>query len=162
VTPTPQATRMEPDANGATDVEAALARAVHHARNAAAESLEAIRALLDAVAILLGGASADSHAVLSKAAEWLDRVAGELASGPQDAALTRALSDALEAEIARWEERARNDPEARAVLRAFLGVRELLWELGVRPTPKTPESAHPAPEAKRARHRRVERVPIQG
>lgn len=161
MTPTPRA-RAEQGPEAAQSVEAALARAGHHARNAAAETLEALRALLDAIAILVGGAPAESNPVLSGAAEWLERLAGELASGPRDAALTRALSDALDAEISRWEDRARSDPDARAVLRAFLGVRELLWELGVRPTPKTPQAAYPAPEPKRARRKRVERVPIQG
>jgi len=149
-------------AQSAPSVEAALARAGRHARNAAAETLEAVRALLDALAILSGGATAESHAALAGAARWLDELTRQLASGPGEAAVTRALADALDAEIARWEERAREDPDARAVLRAFLGVRELLWELGVRPTPGQPE---PPPSADRPRsrtRRRVERVPVQG
>jgi hypothetical protein len=146
----------------APTVEAALARAGRHARNAASESVAALRALLDAIAIVSGGAPAESHAALSGAAEWLETLASQLASGPGDAELTRALADALDAEIARWEERARQDPDARAVLRAFLGVRELLWELGVRPKPD-PSEARRAPDApKRRGRRRVERVPVQG
>lgn len=146
----------------AASVEEALGRASLHARRSAAEALSAVRALMDAVALLHRGAPAESHALLGRAAAWLDRLVGELSGGPEEAALTRALSEALDAEIARWEERARNDPEARAVLRAFLGVRELLWELGVRPAPESP-SNDPPPHAKpRPRKRRVERVPVRG
>ena len=146
----------------APSAEAALARAGRHARNAASEALAALRALLDAIAIVSGGAPAESHAALSGAAAWLDRLVGGLKTGPEDAAITRALADALDAEITRWEERAREDPEARAVLRAFLGVRELLWELGVRPAPKESESAPAAEGPKRRERKRVERVPVQG
>lgn len=142
-------------------VEDALARAGRHARNAAAESLAALRALLDAAAILSGGAPAESHAALARAARWLDELIAQLAASPGDATVTRALAEALDAEIARWEERARDDPDARAVLRAFLGVRELLWELGVRPTPKGAEPPGAAAPRRRKR-RRVERVPVQG
>jgi hypothetical protein len=143
-------------------VEDALARARRHARNAAAEALEAVRALLDAIAILSGGATAESHAALSGAAQWLDELARQLAGGPGDATITRALADALDAEIARWEERARDDPDARAVLRAFLGVRELLWELGVRPAPEPAEPPPSGEPPRRRSRRRVERVPVQG
>jgi hypothetical protein len=44
------------------------------------------------------------------------------------------LLDALDHEVERWENRARDDVEARSVLRAFLGLREILWELGMRRT----------------------------
>lgn len=149
------------DAESARD---ALARAARHARNAGAEATRAVRALLDAVSLLQGGVSAESHAVLSRAAVWLDTLAGGLGGDADDMALTRALAEALDAEIERWERRAGDDPEARAVLRAFLGLRELLWELGVRSAPKG--QAPPAEGATRPRNptrkRRVERVPVQG
>ena len=48
------------------------------------------------------------------------------------AAVLRALADGLDSEIERWEARSREDAEARSVLRAFLAVREVLWELGTR------------------------------
>ena len=149
-------------AQAAPSVEAALARARRHARGAAAETLEALRALLDAIAILSGGATAESHTALAGAARWLDELTRQLASGPGDAAITRALAEALDAEIARWEERARNDPDARAVLRAFLGVRELLWELGVRPAPRDAEPSPSGDPPRTRTRRRVERVPVQG
>ncbi|MGH7286571.1 MAG: hypothetical protein ACREI8_00945, partial [Myxococcota bacterium] len=63
--------------------------------------------------------------------------------------------------IARWEERARQDGEARAVLRAFLGVRELLWEFGIR---RPDEPAAPRAERRAAKRGgpRVQRVRVQG
>ena len=42
------------------------------------------------------------------------------------------LHRALQVEIDRWEKRSAEDDSARPVLRAFLGLRELLWELGIR------------------------------
>jgi hypothetical protein len=163
VIPAGDAEGDDPGRGGKTpSVEEALARAGRHSRNAAAEALAATRALLDAIAIATGGAPADSHAALRGAARWLDELARQLSGSPGEAAITRALADALEAEIARWEERARDDPDARAVLRAFLGLRELLWELGVRPAPKPSESPESAEPARRRTRRRVERVPVQG
>lgn len=151
--PAGDAGRGDPGRGGeAPSVEEALARAARHSRNAAAEALAAARALLDALAIATGGAPADSHAALSGAARWLDELARQLSGGPGEAAITRALADALEAEIARWEERAREDPDARAVLRAFLGLRELLWELGLRPrsesAPGEPSEPPPPPQGR--------------
>ena len=74
------------------------------------------------------------------------------------------LAEALDLEIERWERRAREDPDARAVLRAFLGVRELLWELGIRPQPKRGAAdeaqSPPKRKSKGKRRRRVERVPV--
>ena len=63
------------------------------------------------------------------------------------------MLDALDAEIARWETKARQDADARAVLRAFLGVRELLWELGMRPSAPAAEDGQEAaaPRARKAR-----------
>jgi hypothetical protein len=150
--------------------EDALARARHHARAAAAEAAQAARALLDAAALGATGVPAAGHEPLRGALRWLDEIAarGERADGMSWLA---ALGDALDAEIARWERRSRSDPEARGVLRAFLGLRELLWELGLRAAPTAP--AAPPPEAaprRRARGektrpaaaRRLERVPIEG
>ncbi len=152
-----------PDGQGSSaepSVEEALARARRHARAAVGEGLETVRALLEAAALATPGVPAGAQRLLSLASDALEELAATL--GAEDratqAALGRALTEALDAEIARWEARARDDTEARAVLRAFLGLRELLWELGVRP-----EAGARARGAKRARARRkVERVPVQG
>ena len=99
-------------------------------------------------------------------------------------ALVAALADALDAEIARWQARSTEDPDARAVLRAFLGLRELLWELGVRPRatgeaasseprgaagsagPPGAGAARPRSAARGAREPRpgprVQRIPVEG
>ena len=65
-----------------------------------------------------------------------------------------------------------NDAEARAVLRAFLGVREILWEFGVRnarpnnkgetetKAPKPDGSGKPRRSAKK--RPRVQRVRVEG
>ena len=53
-------------------------------------------------------------------------------------AVTGPLEEALAREIARWEMRSKSDQAARPVLRAFLGLRELLWELGMRTTQAAP------------------------
>lgn len=148
------------EADSAPSVEQALERARRHARAAAAEALEAARALLDAAALLTSGAPADRNRVLASLAQGLETLTAQLAPGDGEAPpeLLRALTDALDAEIARWEARADDDAEARAVLRAFLGVRELLWELGVRPARgKRSRGATPV-----RRRRAVERVPVQG
>ncbi|MDH3520815.1 MAG: hypothetical protein OEM49_10200 [Myxococcales bacterium] len=148
------------DGHGGADpsVAEALARARRHARAAAAEFVEALRALLDAAALATGGASGAADGALGRASSALEALAAALASDGRsaDPALVRVLADALDAEIARWEARSRDDAEARAVLRAFLGLRELLWELGVRPT-----RGERARGTQPVRKRRVERVPVQ-
>jgi len=144
---------------GATppSVAEALARAKRHARAAVAEALLALRALLDAVSCATHGGPAGAREVLSRAAASLEVWSEALTSGDRiaDPALVHALADALDAEIARWEARARDDDEARAVLRAFLGLRELLWELGVRPARGERSRA-----ASRVRKRSAEQVPV--
>jgi hypothetical protein len=118
-------------------VEEALRRARSHGRNALAEALAACRALLDAVALVATRGPAESSAGFATLAGVLEELEAALGSGAEasqryTAPLVGALAEALDAEIARWERRAEREPEARAVLRAFLGLRELLWELGVR------------------------------
>lgn len=116
------------------NAEEALARARTHARTAAAEAVAALHALLDAAALAGIGRTAETHRLLGPAAQILSQLARELGSHRTSriesllASMTRAVDD----EINRWEQRARDDAEARAVLRAFLGLRELLWEMGVR------------------------------
>lgn len=147
-------------------IQEALGRAGRHARNAASEGILAVRALLDAVSLLQGGVPAEANGALMQAAAWLERIAAGISGGPgNDTELTQALAEALDGEIERWEQRAREDPDARAVLRAFLGLRELLWELGVRPQPQPGPGAdaEPSPAARRKAppKRRVERVSIR-
>ncbi len=118
-------------------VEQALGRAAAHARNSLAEAIAACRALLDAVSLVALRRPAESSAGFASIARILDEFEAQLgrsgaASQQHTAPLVGALAEALDDEIARWERRAERDPEARSVLRAFLGLRELLWELGVR------------------------------
>ena len=86
--------------------------------------------------------------------------------------LLSALFDALDAEIARWELRSREDPNARSVLRAFLGVREILWEISARggeaeasSEESRTEGGETGPSAGPVRSRRstrVQRVRVEG
>lgn len=165
--------------------EEALGRAREHARRALREAVAALRALLDAGSLAAVGATAARQPGLDVLARGLDELAGALDSdGPGPAApLVEAVANALDQEIGRWESRAARDPDARAVLRAFLGLREILWELGIRrsETPAAGDgSAAPGPSAgggdpdpavERAtavpgdtpvQRRRVQRVRVQG
>jgi len=159
--PRPQRQRARAAARPAParGLEHALARARDHARTAAAEAALAARALLDAASLGASGVPAEGHAALRSLLRWLEEAAAG-AGGGAAARWAAALADALDAEIARWEARSRSDPEARGVLRAFLGLRELLWELGVqRPAPDVaaPPPRPPAPRAAR----RLERVAVE-
>jgi hypothetical protein len=162
------------------NVEEALDRARRHGLAALAEGSEALRALIDAASLAATGASSEAHGAVAPALAWLHDLAerARAGAGRPGAVWTDAVAEALDDEIERWEERGRRDPEARAVLRAFLGVRELLWEFGLRPAqadtrepsprqreplrstgPAEPERARAARSAKPAR---LERVPIEG
>ena len=136
------------DRGNAETVEQALARARRHGRAAAGETALALRALLDALALATSGAPSEASRVLSWAAAALDDAARGLGrDAPGDGSLLGAVAEALDAEIRRWEARASVDRDARGVLRAYLGLREILWELGLRP-PQTPSAASPdAPSA---------------
>lgn len=154
--------------------EEALARARDHGRAALAESLAAIQALLDATALGLSGKVADQDAVLGPVARSLEELRSVLAPDPSrvGASVLDALFEALDAEVARWELKSREDPEARSVLRAFLGVREILWEITSRGTRAAPESDEGASESKpepaparpvrSRRGARVQRVRVEG
>jgi hypothetical protein len=152
----------------------ALGEARLHAQRAAAESAAALRALLDAGTLAARGELAAAGR-LAPLAEALERIAAWLhPEGDQSGdAVLRALADGLDAEISRWEAKSREDPEARSVLRAFLAVREVLFEMSTRfATPRTeqPDAAAPSdteersPRPTRARRarRRVERVAVEG
>jgi len=161
----------------------ALERARTHARAAASEALAAARALLDAASLGISGAPSDAHRGIGTLARSLDDLSASLAATPDGLppSVLDAITGALDVEIARWEERSSEDPDARAVLRAFLGLREILWELGVRS--RGSETAHaesaeagaraeraapprggeraPAGE-RRSKKKRVQRVRVQG
>jgi len=151
-------------------LEEALRQALGHARAAAGEAALAARALLDAASLGATGVPADGHEALRGALRWLEALAAS-AGGAEGRRWLDALGAALDGEIARWESRSQADPEARGVLRAFLGLRELLWELGLRAAPPEPpgeaaaRAARPRPRpapTRRASARRLERVPIDG
>ena len=143
----------------------ALARAGDHARAAVGEALRAVGALLDAASLAASGAPAERRPVIGPFARTLEDLAAGLAGSGEDARpLLVAVAEALDAEIARWELRARDDADARAVLRAFLGLRELLWEFGVR-RPDAEAPAGPGSRRRRAARRarpRVQRVRVEG
>jgi hypothetical protein len=149
----------------------ALAQARLHARRAVAEAVAALRALLDAATLAAQGEPA-SVGRLAPFAEALEHAAAWLhPEGEREAdAVLRALADGLDAEIARWEQKSREDPEARSVLRAFLAVREVLWELGSRfgasgaadAGAAQPDDAAQRPARRRRSRRRVERVAVEG
>ena len=155
-------------------VEEALSRARTHGRVAAAESVAALQALLDAAALALSGRAAERDAILGPLSRSLEELRGLVA--PADShlgsSLLSALFDALDEEIARWEVRSREEPNARSVLRAFLGVREVLWEISSRGPEPTGSSKKEAPEARKTtrstgtgrsrRSTRVRRVPVEG
>jgi hypothetical protein len=134
----------------------------------------ALQALLDALALGLSGRPAERDAILGPLSRGLEQL--RALAAPDDSrfgsSLIDALFDALDAEIARWESRSREDPNARSVLRTFLGVREILWEMSARrgepaasPERKGPEAEEKKPPARPVRSRRrtrVQRVPVEG
>ena len=124
-------------------VEDALRRASTHARGALSEATYAGRALLDVLSLVTTDQLARDNQQLATLARVLDDLAALLSTrgASEDLANVfplRAFTDALDEEISRWEGRALHDPDARAVLRAFLGMREVLWELGVRQPHESP------------------------
>ncbi|HIF96740.1 MAG TPA: hypothetical protein EYQ54_06905 [Myxococcales bacterium] len=142
-------------------VEQALARSLQHARNSASQALLATRALMDALSILLADEPVVRHAQanspIANVAEAIERWADTL-QGPEpnhSSSGLPAVLHALEAEIDRWEMRAQSDSNARTVLHAFLGIRDILWEFsppanlamareGRRPSPKPRRARNPA------------------
>ena len=143
-------------------VEQALASAAQHARAALSETLAALHALLDAASLASSGQPAQTRRLLGPLARILEGLAADLQGAGGDALpLVSAIAEALDAEIERWELRAGDDADARAVLRAFLGLRELLWEFGVR-RPGPPGDPGPRPAAARRARPRVQRVRVEG
>ena len=111
-----------------------------------------IHALLDAASLASNGQPSQSNPWLGPLGRLLESLSDGLIGEPSKTAepLLQAVAEALDVEIARWEERARDDGEARAVLRAFLGLRELLWEFGLRRAApaETRVETRPRPAAK--------------
>jgi hypothetical protein len=154
-------------------VAEALARARTHTHAAIGEALAAVHALLDASSLALSGEASASNALLNPIVRILKGLRAEFdekATKGEATALLRSIAEALDAEIARWETRADTDPEARAVLRAFLGLRELLWEFGIRRESDangSGETSKPAARKKgrstptRRKQPRVQRVTIE-
>ncbi len=132
----------------------AVARAGEHARRAAAELTRAASALLDAFALAASERPARRDPIFAPLAGLLADLERLLAPDDGGEDLIAQVVSALGEEIERWEERAGEDAEARAVLRMLLGLRELLWEAGVR-GPQRPTRRRPAqperPAARRAR-----------
>jgi hypothetical protein len=166
---TPPGSRRGSSAEGGPPATAgeALGRAREHGRAAAAELLLCLESLLDAASLAASGAPAAAGA-LAPLARTLSGLASDLGRDTRGTdSLLAALTHALDAEIARWEARSLEDPDARAVLRAFLGMREILWELGLR-RPEAPArepgrpARGPARPAPAPRPRRVERVRVEG
>lgn len=119
------------------ELQEAIERARAHFGKATLESFAAGRAMIDAAIM----ASSSSHVgrsdrgfpaeFIALTEMWLtllDR-GFRLSRNP---AVAEELHEALRVEIERWERRSASDEYARPVLRAFLGLRELLWEFGVR------------------------------
>ena len=142
-----------------------------HLSRAALEGLEAARVLLDASLRASGIDRVVPGSVAGEVGEALDALVGALTEGRAftiPVALGAPLRAALEREIKRWEERSQTDPDARPVLRAFLGLRELLWEFGLRRSDETPsapqttnEPSPARPEPPSPRKIRVERYDVE-
>lgn len=145
-----------------------LQRARGHLRQAAIEGLEATRALLE-IAIQTSGLAqmADSSWVGNLQRTLEDQIAEFRRTGSLrlPSPIAEPLAAAIDAEIARWEMRSRNDSDARLVLRAFLGLRELLWELGMRVAPEEKEEKTPRnavkPRPSRPPRNRVQRFKLE-
>ncbi|MDP6979640.1 MAG: hypothetical protein QF570_13720 [Myxococcota bacterium] len=157
----------------------AFERALDHAQRAAAESVGGVRALLDAASIGVLGSPAETNRSLGELANLLEQLERQL-SGEAPSFRSAAINTVLGAvnrEIERWEARSEEDPDARAVLRIFIGMREVLWELGMRPPQKknprakartskstgrtAPRAAADTTRARTKRSNRVQRIPIQ-
>ena len=164
--PPRQRPHAEPKGGGES-VEDALARARGHAQKSVAEALASIMALLDAVSLASSGNLADANGIFAPVTRALEDLRNQLGSQDHEPLpLIQSIAAALDTEIARWEERARTDPDARSVLRAFLGLRELLWEFGVRTSETAPTDA-PARARKEKtksvpRRKTVQRVTVEG
>jgi hypothetical protein len=138
--------QAEPDEDS---VLLALERARSHSQRSLSEAALALRALLDAASLGVSGEPAHRNLLLMELARSLDQSSALLA----DAATTSSLQivmDALDAQVERWEERSLDDPDARTVLRAFVGLREILFDSGFRTESNTRPSQTRRPVSKRS------------
>jgi hypothetical protein len=170
----PQNRKRQDEAEPSESATEALARARTHTHAAMAEALAAVCALLDASSLAVNGEASASNALLGPIARILEGLRAEFDKSTttgEVAALLRSIAEALDAEIARWEARAESDPEARAVLRAFLGLREILWEFGIRRESGANQSKETSTRVARKKSRsttarrkppRVQRVTVEG
>jgi len=151
----------------------ALARARRHGRAATAEALAMVRALIDAASLAASGRPSEASRLLGPLAKLLEALGEDLGydAGDGSSQILDSIAGAIDEEIARWEERARDDTEARTVLRAFLGLREILWELGFRHSGpasddskerREPPSAPSRRRTAKSQGPRIQRVPVQG
>jgi len=152
-------------------VAEALERARQHGRVAASEGLAAVQALIEAASLATRGRPSEASRLLGPIAKLLEGMSNELGreSGGRTSPTLDAIATAIDDEIAVWQERARDDAEARTVLRAFLGLREVLWEIGIRraagaPTPRSRGEARPDHRRRESEppEPRIQRVPVQG
>jgi len=150
------------------NVDQALERARAHLRQSMLEGLEGIRALLEAAALATEGTRPPAESLTGQIQAQIEDLLSALrdsASFSLPRAMAEPLSDAVEAEIRRWEERAKNDPDARLVLRAFLGMRELIWEFSNRGDDVHEQAGkrakHTPPKANPATRERVQRFDIE-
>jgi hypothetical protein len=114
---------------------------------AVAESVAALQALLDAVALALSGRAAEGDAILGPLSSGLEELRALIA--PEDSRFGSSLLSA-----------------------AFLGVREILWEISSRGQPSAGPSKKGETEAggsnrptgtgRSRRSTRVRRVPVEG
>lgn len=138
-------------------VDEALQRARQHLRNSALEGAQAISTLIEATMHASDITSVAADSMIGQIQQQLADLIAVL-KGNSNFSMPRALAEplaaALDAEIRRWEHRSQSDPDARLVLRAFLGLRELLWEMGMRDSeqeapasspdkPSPPRNPHP-------------------
>ena len=145
------------------DVDQAIARARVHVGNAARESVAAIAAILEAGGRASGLDPEQTERLAAEVARRFEAQVGRLRDGALfPASLAKPMEAALAREIERWEKRSQRDPDARAVLRAFLGLRELLWELGLARAPSAHDEApdHPPPD-RTAQRPRVQRFSVE-
>jgi hypothetical protein len=154
------------------DVDEALKRARAHFRSSILEGLEGTRALLQATVHASGLTDVSKDSMVGQVERQLEDLIAVLrdsAAFTIPRALAEPLQTAIDAEINRWEQRSRTDPDARLVLRAFLGMRELLWEVGMRsdgaggpPEPRTTAKTSPrAHKAARPERNRVQRFKLE-
>jgi len=139
----------------------ALGRARSHLQRAFLEGLEAALALVEAASAVRRDPGA-KDSLVGEIALGLERAVRDLRSAGHidlPPGLLDPLEKALDGEIARWEARSKKDADARPVLRAFLGLRELLFEI----TRSNPARTKPAAEAPRppANGPRVQRFDVE-